>query len=149
MLSIQSGCLIYYFFLKKSKELTGKDTSRLCGLAGEHLLNIFVLYQIKEKNVRMKELQTIMVNETKVNPSIKEKIIGTSKQIFTVIFPYGSYRRDKIKYKHYFDENKIISSMIKSGCPYDNSCVEVFFAILKKECIYRKSYATIEEIASS
>lgn len=56
----------------------------------------------------MKELQTIMVNETKVNPSIKEKIIGTSKQIFTVIFPYGSYRRDKIKYKHYFDENKII-----------------------------------------
>ena len=56
----------------------------------------------------MKELQTIMVNETKVNPSIKEKIIGTSKQIFAVIFPYGSYRRDKIKYKHYFDENKII-----------------------------------------
>lgn len=99
---------ILFLFEKKSKELTGKDTSRLCGLAGEHLLNIFVLYQIKEKNVRMKELQTIMVNETKVNPSIKEKIIGTSKQIFTVIFPYGSYRRDKIKYKHYFDENKII-----------------------------------------
>ena len=45
------------------------------------------------------------------------------------------------------DENKIISSMSKPGCPYDNSCVESFFATLKKECIYKKSYATIEEIA--
>lgn len=44
------------------------------------------------------------------------------------------------------DKNKIISSMSKPGCPYDNSCVESFFATLKKECIYRKSYATIEEI---
>ena len=44
------------------------------------------------------------------------------------------------------DENKIISSMSKPGCPYDNSCVESFFATLKKESIYRKSYATIEEI---
>ena len=49
-------------------------------------------------------------------------------------------------YKNMLDENKIISSMSKAGCPYDNSCVESFFATLKKECIYRKSYATIEEI---
>ena len=46
----------------------------------------------------------------------------------------------------WIDKNKIISSMSKPGCPYDNSCVESFFATLKKECIYRKSYATIEEI---
>ena len=44
------------------------------------------------------------------------------------------------------DENKIISSMSKPGCPYDNSCVESFFATFKKVCIYIKSYATIEEI---
>ena len=45
------------------------------------------------------------------------------------------------------DYNKMISSMSKLGYSCDNSCVESFFATLKKECIYRKSYATIEEIA--
>ena len=57
----------------------------------------------------------------------------------------GSQYRSK-GYKNMLYENKIISSMSKPGCPYDNSCVESFFATLKKECIYRKSYATIEEI---
>lgn len=57
----------------------------------------------------------------------------------------GSQYRSK-GYKNMLDENKIISSMSKPVCPYDNSCVDSFFATLKKECIYRKSYATIEEI---
>lgn len=57
----------------------------------------------------------------------------------------GSQYRSK-GYKNMLDENKIISSMSKPRCPYDNSYVESFFAILKKEYIYRKSYATIEEI---
>lgn len=43
-------------------------------------------------------------------------------------------------------ENGIISSMSRPGCPYDNSCVESFFATTKKECIYRKKYATMEEV---
>jgi len=43
-------------------------------------------------------------------------------------------------------ENGIKSSMSKAGCPFDNSCVESFFATTKKECIYRKSYATMEEV---
>ena len=34
----------------------------------------------------------------------------------------------------------------RPGCPYDNSCVESFFASLKKELIYRKKYATMEEV---
>lgn len=36
--------------------------------------------------------------------------------------------------------------MSKAGCPYDNSCVESFFASLKKECIYRKEYMHIDEV---
>jgi transposase InsO family protein len=32
------------------------------------------------------------------------------------------------------------------GCPYDNSCVESFFATLKKELIFRIQYATIEAV---
>ena len=31
-------------------------------------------------------------------------------------------------------------------CPYDNSCVESFFATLKKELTFRKKYGTIEEV---
>jgi len=40
----------------------------------------------------------------------------------------------------------MVPSMSKPGCPYDNSCVESFFASLKKECIYRKEYMHINEV---
>lgn len=43
-------------------------------------------------------------------------------------------------------EYGIIPSMSRSGCPYDNSCVERFFCSLKRECIYRKRYSTMEEV---
>ena len=36
--------------------------------------------------------------------------------------------------------------MSAPGCPYDNSCMESFFASLKKELIYRKKYDIIEEV---
>jgi len=36
--------------------------------------------------------------------------------------------------------------MSRPGCPYDNSCAESFFATLKKECIYRKKYVTMDEV---
>ena len=37
-------------------------------------------------------------------------------------------------------------SMSRPGCPYDNSCVESFFATLKKERIYRRHYETEIEL---
>lgn len=36
------------------------------------------------------------------------------------------------------DENKIISSMSKLGCPYDNSCIESFCNILKRNIFTEK-----------
>lgn len=35
--------------------------------------------------------------------------------------------------------------MSSPGCPYDNACSESFFATLKKERIYRKSYVGLED----
>ena len=49
-------------------------------------------------------------------------------------------------YKRMLQENGIEGSMSAPGCPYDNSCVESFFATLKKELIFRRKYATIEEV---
>lgn len=43
-------------------------------------------------------------------------------------------------------EKSMKGSMSRPGCPYDNSCVESFFASLKKEKMYRKKYDTIEEV---
>ena len=34
----------------------------------------------------------------------------------------------------------------QAGCPYDNSCMESFFASLKKEYFYRREYATIDDV---
>ena len=36
--------------------------------------------------------------------------------------------------------------MSKASCSYDNSCMESFFASLKKEYFYRREYATIDEV---
>lgn len=44
------------------------------------------------------------------------------------------------------EENGITGSMSRPGCPYDNGCMESFFATLKKERIYRREYVTMEDI---
>jgi Transposase and inactivated derivatives len=49
-------------------------------------------------------------------------------------------------YQRMLDENNIIGSMSRGGCPYDNACVESFFSTAKRECIYRKEYDTMEEV---
>ncbi len=49
-------------------------------------------------------------------------------------------------YQDMLKEKCMKGSMSRPGCPYDNSCVESFFASLKKEKIYRKKYDTIEEV---
>lgn len=49
-------------------------------------------------------------------------------------------------YRRMLEENGIRQSMSRSGCPCDNACSESFFATAKKECIYLKNYATIDEV---
>lgn len=50
------------------------------------------------------------------------------------------------KYQSILNEYKITGSMSKAGYPYDNSCMESFFASMKKECISRREYATMEMV---
>ena len=50
------------------------------------------------------------------------------------------------RYQRMLLENHIRGSMSKAGCPYDNSCMESFFASLKKEYFYRREYATIDDV---
>jgi transposase InsO family protein len=45
-------------------------------------------------------------------------------------------------------ENKAVPSMSAPGCPYDNACVESFFACLKTELLYRRKYSCMEEVES-
>jgi putative transposase len=40
----------------------------------------------------------------------------------------------------------ITGSMNRPGCPYDNACAESFFSTAKRECLYRKEYATIDDV---
>ena len=49
-------------------------------------------------------------------------------------------------YQRYLEEHGIVGSMSRPGYPYDNSCVESFFATLKKERIYRRHYETEIEL---
>ena len=45
-------------------------------------------------------------------------------------------------------EYGITPSMSRRGNPYDNALAEIFFSILKTECIYRQKIATFEEARS-
>ena len=49
-------------------------------------------------------------------------------------------------YQKTLQEHGIQGSMSRPGCPYDNSCMESFFATLKKERIYRREYDTIKDV---
>ena len=49
-------------------------------------------------------------------------------------------------YSQMLQDHGILPSMSRPGCPYDNSCVGGFFASLKKECLYKRMYDTMEEI---
>ncbi len=44
------------------------------------------------------------------------------------------------KYQEMLERYGITGSMSKPGYPYDNSCMESFFASMKKEYILRKEY---------
>ncbi|MEJ9282186.1 DDE-type integrase/transposase/recombinase [Ureibacillus thermosphaericus] len=42
-------------------------------------------------------------------------------------------------------KNKMISSFGRKGCPYDNACIESFYAILKKEVVYLTKFESFEK----
>ena len=50
------------------------------------------------------------------------------------------------RYQSIINEYHITGSMSKPGCPHDNSCLESFFASMKKEFLPRKEYATMEAV---
>ena len=49
-------------------------------------------------------------------------------------------------FKRMLEENSIQASQSQGGCPYDNACVESFFATAKKELIFRKQYDKMEDV---
>ena len=57
----------------------------------------------------------------------------------------GTQYKSKL-YQETLEKNGIRGSMSKAGYPYDNSCMESFFASLKKEHFYRHEYATIDDV---
>ena len=50
------------------------------------------------------------------------------------------------KYQQMLEEYGITGSMSKPGYPYDNSCMESFFASMKKEYILRKEYEQMSSL---
>ena len=54
---------------------------------------------------------------------------------------YGSKSFQKM-----LEDNGLIGSMSRPGCPYDNAPVESFFSTAKRECLYRKEYVTIDAV---
>jgi len=53
------------------------------------------------------------------------------------------------RYQKYLEENHLAGSMSRKGNPFDNSCCESFFAILKKEWIYFKRYVNLRSVEAS
>lgn len=49
-------------------------------------------------------------------------------------------------FEKYLAKKKIHHSFSRKGCPYDNSCIESFHSLLKKEEVYRKVYKDSEDV---
>ena len=49
-------------------------------------------------------------------------------------------------YQEYLDAHDIECSMSRKGNPFDNACMESFFATLKKEWVYHRSYKDFEQL---
>ena len=49
-------------------------------------------------------------------------------------------------YRTMLSENGITPSMSAPGCPYDNACMESFFASFKKELVYRRDFKDLEDV---
>lgn len=74
------------------------------------------------------------------------------KSSFNSSLPQAVFHSDRgvqyasSSYQECLKQNSMIQSMSRKGNCYDNAYVESFFATLKKELIYKKSYQTIEEL---
>jgi transposase InsO family protein len=88
-----------------------------------------------------KIIDTELVLKAFTNALIKSK--GKQRIIFHS--DRGSQYRS-IKLKKLLEENGFIQSMSRKGNPYDNSCVESFFANLKKERVHRRRYTNVDEV---
>lgn len=53
------------------------------------------------------------------------------------------------RYQKLLAQNKLVCSMSRKGCCYDNAAMESFFHSLKVELIYRESYLTREQARQS
>lgn len=52
-------------------------------------------------------------------------------------------------FEKYLAKKKIHHSFSRKGCPYDNSCIESFHSLFKKEEVYRKIYKDSEDVYKS
>ncbi len=57
------------------------------------------------------------------------------------------YQYSSRKYQQMLEDYGIRGSMSKPGYPYDNSCMESFFASMKKEYILRKEYDQMSSLS--
>ncbi len=53
------------------------------------------------------------------------------------------------QFERYLAKKQIHHSFSRKGCPYDNSCIESFHSLLKKEEVYRRVYKNSEEAYAS
>jgi len=49
------------------------------------------------------------------------------------------------EYQEKLKEYKMIGSMSRKGCCYDNGCIESFHSVIKRELIHLETYATREK----
>lgn len=50
------------------------------------------------------------------------------------------------EFRNMLSENKIISSMSRTGDCFDNACAESIFATIKKECVHRREFENLIDV---
>lgn len=71
--------------------------ARLCGYAGEHLLNIWCSYQINERKLIVEELPWVLVYHPEAGLSEREKIVRFFKYIYSCVMPVNGNLRKRVE----------------------------------------------------
>ncbi len=90
-----------------------------------------------------KKINTELVKKALANSIVKH---GTGENL--LFYSDRGIQYASKGFRKMLEDNNITGCMSRPGCPYDNACVESFFATLKKERIYRRNYDTLEQVRS-
>ncbi len=92
-------------------------------------------------------LQELIMNVKLVLDTLKMAVYKRNIRSKLIIHTDRGSQYVSRDYKDYCNANEIELSYSRKGNPYDNACIETFYATLKKEYVYNENFKNTRELS--